>query len=302
MAVPAVATSDISEMSLRDARRVALAAQGFTERRPTGRVDRRHFRRVLDRLATVQLDSVNVLTRSHELVFFARLGAYDRAALSRWLWGSHEVFEYWGHEASLHPVERAAAAAVAHGRRARVGRACASVAARTPRLVASGPGRDPRPGAGHDRRPRRPPAGAPARGELVGLGRRQAGGRAPVPHGRHHRHPPQRLHAQLPAARAVDPGRASWPRPRPTPDEARKELLLVAARRPRRRHRPRPGRLLPPQRARRRPAAGRAGRPRARWSRCRSTGWDKAAPTCTPTPSCPGAGCGPGRCCRRSTR
>ncbi|HEX6569190.1 MAG TPA: crosslink repair DNA glycosylase YcaQ family protein [Acidimicrobiales bacterium] len=95
-----------TEMSLRDARRVALSAQGFAERRPTGRVDSRHFRRVLDRLATVQLDSVNVVTRSHELVFFSRLGAYDRDALTRWLWGSRQVFEYWGHEASLHPVSR----------------------------------------------------------------------------------------------------------------------------------------------------------------------------------------------------
>ena len=94
------------EMSLRDARRVALAAQGFADPRPTGRADRRHFRRVLDRLATVQIDSVNVITRSHELVFFARLGPYDRDALTRWLWSSREVFEYWGHEASLHPVER----------------------------------------------------------------------------------------------------------------------------------------------------------------------------------------------------
>jgi uncharacterized protein YcaQ len=94
------------DISRRDARRIALAAQGFTERRPTGRVDRRHFRRVLERVATVQLDSVNVLTRSHELVFFARLGPYDRRALERWLWDSREVFEYWGHEASLHPVER----------------------------------------------------------------------------------------------------------------------------------------------------------------------------------------------------
>jgi uncharacterized protein YcaQ len=85
---------------------VALAAQGFADRRPTGRVDSRHFRRVLDRLATVQVDSVNVVTRSHELVFFARLGAYDRSALTRWLWDSRQVFEYWGHEASLHPVDR----------------------------------------------------------------------------------------------------------------------------------------------------------------------------------------------------
>ena len=94
------------DISLRDARRIALAAQGFAARRPTGRVDRRHFRRVLDQVSTVQLDSVNVITRSHELVFFARLGNYDRAALTKWLWSSREVFEYWGHEASLHPVER----------------------------------------------------------------------------------------------------------------------------------------------------------------------------------------------------
>ena len=100
------AVPDPVDISRRDARRLALAAQGFTDPRPSGRVDRRHFRRVLDRLATVQLDSVNVLTRSHELVFFARLGPYDREALTRWLWGSREVFEYWGHEASLHPVAR----------------------------------------------------------------------------------------------------------------------------------------------------------------------------------------------------
>ena len=82
------------DLSRRDARRVAIAAQGLAGPRPAGRKDRRHFRSVLDRLATVQIDSVNVLTRSHELVFFARLGAYDRDALTRWLWGSREVFEY----------------------------------------------------------------------------------------------------------------------------------------------------------------------------------------------------------------
>ena len=87
-----------------EARRIALHAQGFNDPRPTGRVDRRHFRRVMERLGLVQIDSVNVLTRSHELPFLARLGPYDRGALATWLWASGEVFEYWGHEASLLPV------------------------------------------------------------------------------------------------------------------------------------------------------------------------------------------------------
>jgi uncharacterized protein YcaQ len=96
-------SSDV--LRLDEARRIALHAQGFTDPRPTGRVDRRHFRRVVDRVGLVQIDSVNVLTRSHELPFLARLGTYPRPALSSWLWGSGEVFEYWGHEASLLPVE-----------------------------------------------------------------------------------------------------------------------------------------------------------------------------------------------------
>jgi uncharacterized protein YcaQ len=89
-----------------EARRIALHAQGFADPRPTGRIDRRHFRRVLDRISLVQIDSVNVLTRSHELPFLARLGPYPRPALAQWLWGSGEMFEYWAHEASLLPVER----------------------------------------------------------------------------------------------------------------------------------------------------------------------------------------------------
>lgn len=96
-------TSD--SLRLSEARRIALHAQGFNDPRPSGRVDRRHFRRVLDRVGLVQIDSVNVLTRSHEMPFLARLGSYSRPALSDWLWGSGEIFEYWGHEASLLPVD-----------------------------------------------------------------------------------------------------------------------------------------------------------------------------------------------------
>lgn len=85
--------------------RYALAAQGFNDGRATGRVDVRHFRKVLDQVGLIQLDSVNVFSRAHYLPFFSRIGPYDRESLDEWLWQSGEVFEYWGHEASLIPAE-----------------------------------------------------------------------------------------------------------------------------------------------------------------------------------------------------
>lgn len=66
--------------------------------------DTRHFRRVLDTLALLQLDYVNVLTPAHFLVPWSRLGGYDRQRFANYLYGSAECTEQWAHEASIVPV------------------------------------------------------------------------------------------------------------------------------------------------------------------------------------------------------
>lgn len=93
-------------LSLRAARRIALAAQGLADQRPSGRMDWGTVRRVLDRTALFQIDSVNVLARAHYLPLFSRLGAYPRTLLENAAWGRpRRLFEYWAHEASLLPLE-----------------------------------------------------------------------------------------------------------------------------------------------------------------------------------------------------
>jgi uncharacterized protein YcaQ len=87
-----------------EARRIALAAQGFGG--PRDRVPgRRQLTRLFERLGVVQLDSVNVVSRTHYLPAFSRLGAYPRALLEELAWArKRPLFEYWAHEASLLPM------------------------------------------------------------------------------------------------------------------------------------------------------------------------------------------------------
>src|SRR6187402_3332603 len=93
-------------LSVAQARRIALAAQGFTDPRPGGNTDLRHLRRVLRRLHLIQMDSVNVLQRAHFMPLYSRLGPYSPALLERAAYRKpRELFEFWGHEAALMPVE-----------------------------------------------------------------------------------------------------------------------------------------------------------------------------------------------------
>lgn len=105
-----MARRPIERLTLAQARRIALAAQGFGTSRPDAIPDRRALRRVLHHTGLLQIDSVNVLARAHYLPLFSRLGPYpndllERAAYTDTARQPRELFEYWGHEASLLPIQ-----------------------------------------------------------------------------------------------------------------------------------------------------------------------------------------------------
>jgi uncharacterized protein YcaQ len=97
-------------LSAAEARRIALAAQGFAASRPA-HPDRGHLRRMATRLGAIQIDSVNVLARAHYLPAWSRLGAYPMSTLDRLAYDGREMFEYPGHAlcylpSELHPAMR----------------------------------------------------------------------------------------------------------------------------------------------------------------------------------------------------
>ncbi len=90
-----------TRISAGEARRIALAAQGFDRARPASADDVRHYRRAMHAIGVLQLDFVNVLLPAHFLMIWSRLGRYDRRRFERFLYDSGEFTEQWAHEASV---------------------------------------------------------------------------------------------------------------------------------------------------------------------------------------------------------
>lgn len=95
----------ITTLRRADARRIALAAQGFARPRPET-VGTRQITGALHRMRILQIDSVNVFSRSHYMPLFARLGAYDTTLLDKLAFSRRPKWaESWAHVASLVPVD-----------------------------------------------------------------------------------------------------------------------------------------------------------------------------------------------------
>ncbi|HZF38834.1 MAG TPA: crosslink repair DNA glycosylase YcaQ family protein [Blastocatellia bacterium] len=92
-------------LTLNEARRIALTSQGFDRPRPSGKVNASHIRGAIRRLGLVQIDYVNVLTPAHYQVLFSRLGSYKKSLFDDLVYRRREFTEQWAHEASILPME-----------------------------------------------------------------------------------------------------------------------------------------------------------------------------------------------------
>ena len=97
-------SSRLDSLSIKDARALALAAQGFDSPRTKTKSTTADAVALIKKLGVIQIDSVNVLVRSQELPLFSRLGDHDRNAIPK-ATSQGKIFEYWGHEAAHLPVE-----------------------------------------------------------------------------------------------------------------------------------------------------------------------------------------------------
>lgn len=92
-------------LTLAQARRIAITAQGLNRPRPE-EVTLRHVTDTVRRLGVLQIDSVNVLARAHLLPLFSRLGPYNTALIARAAGQApRRIVETWAHEASFVPVD-----------------------------------------------------------------------------------------------------------------------------------------------------------------------------------------------------
>jgi uncharacterized protein YcaQ len=103
--IPAAAPRTVASLSRAQARRVALAAQGFRDPRHTAPT-MRTFNRTLSRTGVLQIDSVNVFQRAHYMPLFSRMGRYDTDLLTRAAERHpRRIVEYWAHVAAFMPVD-----------------------------------------------------------------------------------------------------------------------------------------------------------------------------------------------------